>query len=120
MPGKQKWFATHRLVLAAFVGESKLQANHKNGNPKDNRLCNLEYVTASQNSLHRERVLKRKTGFKPRISDDAVRLIFRMRRDGFLLREIAEKVGCTESNVFYILKRQSRTDVSVSASASSP
>jgi len=42
----------HRLVLAAFVGESKLPANHKDFNPKNNCLENLEYVTQRENVTH--------------------------------------------------------------------
>lgn len=46
--------AIHRLVLRAFVGPCPKgkQVNHLNGDKRDNRLCNLEYVTRSQNALH--------------------------------------------------------------------
>jgi hypothetical protein len=50
--GKVMAFSVHRLVLLAFIGDSPLQVNHKDGNKKNNSLSNLEYVTASQNSLH--------------------------------------------------------------------
>src|ERR1017187_5019197 len=42
----------HRLILSAFVGPSHLQTNHKNAIKSDNRLENLEYVTASENRRH--------------------------------------------------------------------
>lgn len=111
--GVPKWHSTHRLVLAAFIRPSRLQCNHKNGNPKDNRLENLEYVTAKQNSIHRARVLKRNGGFKPRMGEAEVRLIFKRRKSGALLREIAAEVGCTASNVSYILKGHTRRSVIV-------
>lgn len=42
----------HRLVANAFIGKSDMEVNHINGNPSDNRLCNLEYVTHSENMKH--------------------------------------------------------------------
>lgn len=51
----------HRLVAEAFLDPNlrHLEVNHKNGNGKDNRLENLEFVTSSQNALHARRILKR-------------------------------------------------------------
>jgi len=52
--GKPKSMYVHRLVALAFLEnpENKPIVNHKNGNPKDNRLTNLEWVTASENVAH--------------------------------------------------------------------
>ena len=49
---KPKMFKIHRLVLLTFKGKSKLPCNHKNGIKSDNRLCNLEYCTYSENICH--------------------------------------------------------------------
>jgi hypothetical protein len=49
---KYKNFKVHRLVLFAFIGESRLDCNHKNGVKTDNRLENLEYCTRSENIKH--------------------------------------------------------------------
>lgn len=49
--GKENWFV-HRLVLYVFLGPSPLHTNHKDGDIKNNRLDNLEYVTAAQNNIH--------------------------------------------------------------------
>ena len=45
-------FPVHRLVMLTFVGPSDLTVNHKNGDKTDNRLDNLEYLTASENLKH--------------------------------------------------------------------
>ena len=50
--GKDYRNAIHRIVMFAWVGESRLHVNHLNGVKTDNRLCNLEYVTVSQNGIH--------------------------------------------------------------------
>lgn len=47
--GKQRFYSVHRLVMTAFVGESSLTVNHVNEDKTDNRLCNLEYMTTSEN-----------------------------------------------------------------------
>lgn len=53
----------HRAVLSSFMGfdNQKRECNHINGVKSDNRLCNLEWVTSSENKLHAHRIgLKRK------------------------------------------------------------
>jgi hypothetical protein len=49
---KKKCYFVHRLVMSAFYGPSLLHVNHKNCDSSDNRLENLEYVTASENIKH--------------------------------------------------------------------
>lgn len=51
--GKIRPHRVHGLVLAAFIGPrpTGLEIDHINNNKQDNRLCNLEYVTSSENKL---------------------------------------------------------------------
>lgn len=59
--GQRHAIYAHRAVWLASVQQpipEGLEVNHKDGNPKNNRVENLELVTRQQNTLHAGRVLK--------------------------------------------------------------
>ena len=52
--GIVKYFTLSRLVALTFISnpENKSCINHKDGNKKNNKVDNLEWVTYSENSIH--------------------------------------------------------------------
>lgn len=112
--GKKKTFRVGRLVMMAFCpieNMDKLEVNHIDGNKKNNNLNNLEWCSSSENQKHAYR-----TGLnKPRCGEDNhfsrlkekdIEKIFELREQGLTQKEISEVIGCTRSNISYILNKK--------------
>lgn len=102
----------HRLVAECFirpliVGE-KLEVNHKDGNPKNNSLINLEYVSASDNMRHAfQNGLRYKKEIPKftKMRDD----IFQLKSEGYSQSKIAKTLEVNQSHVSRTLRGEAYT-----------
>ena len=65
---KRKNYSIHRLVAEMFIPnpENKAEVNHIDGNPLNNNISNLEWVTRNENLKHSYRVCNRQSTFTRR------------------------------------------------------
>lgn len=104
-------FSRHRIVAQAFLGPCPpgYQVNHKDSNPANNRVSNLEYVTGSQNILHAVANGKWAVGEKrwnARLTADIVREMRLRYKDGVSVTEIARSYSANLSTVYHVVKRR--------------
>lgn len=103
--GKNKRITVHRLVAAAFIGPRPpgYQVNHKDGDKKNNRASNLEYVTASENIRHSFAIgLQSNQGEKhsqAKLKEPDVLRIRELLALGLTQAEVARSYGITPSAV---------------------
>lgn len=112
--GKKKTYRLHRLVMMAFQpvdNMEDMEVNHKDGNKLNNSLDNLEWCTASYNQKHAFQLGLQKprrgevSNFAKLTSAD-IDIIFKMKEQGYTQKQIAEFIGCSCSNISYILNRK--------------
>lgn len=115
LDGKKRTFRVHRLVMMAFnpvENMDELEVNHLDGNKKNNKLENLEWCTASENQKHAfktglQKARKGESSNFAKLTEEDVKQVFELRKQGLLQREIAKIVGCTSSNISAILRGKS-------------
>lgn len=101
----------HQAVAGAFLGPCPpgYQVNHRNGEKKDNTLPNLEYVTPSENQIHRSRVLRKNMGethHRAKLTEDLVREIRKAYKPGMGYRNLARDYGVSESTITHVITRR--------------
>lgn len=112
--GSKRTYRVHRLVLMAFKpieNMENLEVNHIDGNKRNNKLENLEWCNSSENQKHAfdlglQKARKGEKSNLFKLSQEQIDKIFVLRKEGMTQREIAEIVGCSRSNISYILNKK--------------
>lgn len=89
----------------------ELEVNHKDGNKLNNNLDNLEWCTTSENQKHAfktglQKARRGKASNFAKLTKEDIDDIFKMRQLGMTQREIADTIGCSRSNISYILNNK--------------
>lgn len=101
----------HRLVAAAFLGEPQTpehQVNHKDFDPTNNHVSNLEWTTPKENTSHASPRMGR-TGashWKTKLTPDQIAEIKRLFSAGGLSKAaLGRQFGISGQHVGYLTKR---------------
>jgi hypothetical protein len=114
--GKRKKASVHCLAAAAFIGPRPmgLDVAHLNGNPADNRVGNLAYVTRAENESHKVghgTALNGEKSINAKLTELAVKWIRRMHSEGHAILDIALAFRVAESTVHSIVAGEAWTHV---------
>lgn len=107
---KNKKIPIHRLIYRKFIGplDQTLTINHKDGDPANNKVENLELITQGENNRHSYRVIGRRK--KPvhqfKITMQIAALIRHDHKDGLSYNKLVEKYGLSKSNISYIVNEK--------------
>jgi hypothetical protein len=113
--GQMKQHTVHRLLMLTWCpieNAHEREVNHIDGNKGNNDLSNLEWVTRRENMLHAHFVIKSWTHSQvkgeqintAKLTEDKVREIRRLFKDGQTFQDLAVKFGVTPSNISYIVR----------------
>jgi len=118
--GAKPFFSVHRALMAAFVPRDdwqSMQVNHKDGNPRNCTLENLEWCTNSENRIHAYRVLKRTpsgAGKFGELHHNSRRVVAKSIGTGEIRRfaaysEAARHLGCAARDVSACVRGEQRS-----------
>ena len=120
--GEKKNHLIHRLVGEAFIPnpENKRTINHKDGDKTNNHVDNLEWATYSENNQHGidsgligRADLKGSKNSQSKLTENDVRKIHDMLKDGLSYGEIADMYNVTNELIGMINRGQAWTHVEV-------
>lgn len=99
------------MAFCPIENMEKLEVNHIDGDKRNNNLYNLEWCTSSENQKHAYRMGLNKLRYGEnnnfsKLKEKDIKKIFELRKQGLTQKEIAELIGCTRSNISYILNKK--------------
>ena len=101
---KSRTHKVHRLVAETFLGKSKKQVNHIDLDKQNNNLSNLEYVTNSENLLHRRKFGSPYKKYFRKLSKKIYDDVRARHKSGESYTTIAKDYGIHPHSVYKILK----------------
>ena len=113
--GVKSYRFVHRLVMESFVGPrpNRYDINHEDGNPSNNRLSNLKYMTHADNIRHAVEVLGRNMGRRgedhhsAKLTEKKVKLIRKLQKEKRVsLMQLAVLIGVTKMTISDIVHRR--------------
>lgn len=112
--GKRREFKIHRLVAFAFIPnpENKPNINHKDGNPLNNHISNLEWCTQSENLQHAYETGLRKTNFHKYLNEITREYL---EEEKTSIWDLARKYKCSH---FSITKYFNKNGIKIKSSSS--
>ena len=100
--GNKKTYFVHRLVMETFIGVSDLMVNHIDGVKTNNKIDNLEYVTAKGNDTHaRENNLK---GKRYKLTPENIEEVIKLKEEGLSVIKIAKKFSFHRNTIYKALE----------------
>ena len=107
-----RYFYIHRLVAEAFLDNSdcKPMVNHKDGNPENNSVDNLEWCNHKENMRHafvNGLTTRGDKNTQTKLSPDDVLEIRRLSSEGGISQsQLGRKFNVSQSNIYMIVKRK--------------
>lgn len=103
--GQRRAGRIHTLVAETFIGprpSPKMHCAHLDGNPLNNRVDNLAWVTPAENEAHKRRHGSAKIGEKShhaKLTDEQAEIIRNATKRPLMRRELAKLAGVSERTI---------------------